>query len=81
MTEPTTGRRWADDGPTIISSSAHRWPVVGRLPTVGHRLSAGHAIGGPPSAATGGPPAEPTMGRRWATGSVLSAISAPLWFC
>ena len=79
------GRRWADDGPTmgygsVLSgiivgpSSAHRWPVVGKLPTVGHRLSAGHAIGGPPSAATGGPPAEPTMGRRWATGSVLSGL-------
>ena len=32
------------------------------LPMAGRRLSAGHAIGGPPSAADGRPLTEPTMG-------------------
>ena len=32
------------------------------MPTAGRRLSAGNAIGGPPSAADGGPLTEPTIG-------------------
>ena len=65
MTEPTMGRRWADDGPTIISSSAHRRPIGGPssadcrrraigyqlvMPSVAHRRSRRWADDGPPAA-------------------------------
>ena len=87
MTEPTTGRRWADDGPTIISSSAHRRPIGGPssadcrrwaigyqlvMPSVAHRRSRRWADDGPPAACYLG------RGRRIITsGSMVSSSNRP----
>ena len=70
MTEPTMGRRWADDGPPAVcylgSSSAHRRPIGGPSSANCRRWAIGYQLVMPSVAHRRLPPVAHRRSRRWA---------------